>query len=677
MASGRIKGITIEIGGDTTKLSKALQGVDKDLRTTQSSLKDVNKLLRLDPKNTELLTQKQKLLKDAVDQTKERLQKLKDAQAQVQKGTPEWDALQREIIDTEKNLESLEKEYKDFGSVASQQLQAAGREMQEAGQKVSDFGQKLAPVSAAAAALGGSMLKLGYDAVTNADDLNTLAKQTGLTTDEIQKMKYASDLIDVSFEDIAGALRKMKGNLDGHPETWEKLGVSVKNADGSMRDVNDIFRDVVKALSKVENGTERDQLAMDIFGKSADSLAGIIDDGGAALDDFGQKAEDAGLILEQDTLDALNQTNDTIDELKANFAATAGAIGADVATTLAPALEVIAGHVKDITAGLRELSPEQTAALLAVTGVLAVLAPVIIVIGQLITAVGAIATAIGAATTTLAPLIAAFKGIAAVLTGPVGIAIAAAVAAFALFIKYHKQIENATNQLAANLSAGWANIKANAAAAWEGIRATAAEKWNAAKATITSTVENIKASVTNTLNNLKSTASNAWESIRATASAKFQALKTAITSPIETAKNTITNAIGKIKSAVNNCKLSLPHFKLPHFSVSGGTPPYGLGGMGTKPSFSVSWYKKAYTDPVIFTQPTVLPTMAGLKGFGDGAGAEIVMGLDKLREVVGANQGSVYNVNVYGAPGMNVNELADAVQQRLADLQRQKEAVYA
>lgn len=655
MASRRIKGITIEIGGDTTKLQDSLKKVDRSLQTTQSSLKDVNKLLKLDPKNTELLTQKQKLLKDAVNQTKERLEKLKDAQSQFQKGTAEWDALQREIIDTEQKLESLEKEYKDFGSVAAQQIQAAGRQMQEAGQKVTEFGQSLAPVSAAAAAVGGGLLKMGYDAVTGADDLNTLAKQTGLTTDEIQKMKYASDLIDVSFEDIAGALRKMKGNMDSHADTWKKLGVSVTDAEGNMRDVNDVFKDVVKALSEVENGTERDQLAMDIFGKSADSLSGIIDDGGAALEDFGNKAEEAGLILSQDTLDALNKTNDTIDELKANFAATAGAIGADVATTLAPALEVIAEHVQTITAGLREMSPEQTAVLLGVTGVLAVLAPVIIIIGQLITAIGTIATTIGAATATLAPLIAAFKGVVAVLAGPVGIAIAAAIAAFALFIKYHEKIEAATNQLAANITAGWNRLKENVLNIVENIRTTIAAKWDA----------------------IKTNASNAAENIKSTVTSKFKALKDAITKPIEEAKQKVTDAINKIKNVVNNAHLSLPKIKLPHFRIQGGQVPWGIGGVGTPPKISVDWYKKAYENPVIFTQPTVLPTMGGLKGFGDGSGAEIVMGLDRLREMMG-NTGTVNNyITVNAAPGMDVRELADVVAERIEFQTQQRRAVFA
>lgn len=621
--AGRIQGITIEIGGDTTKLSKALKDVDKSLKTTQTALKDVDKLLKLDPKNTELLAQKQKLLKSSIELTKDRLEKLRDAQKQVQKGTPEWDALQREIIETEQRLEGLEKEYKNFGSVATQQIREAGKAMQEAGGKITEIGEKLAPVSAAAAALGGSLLKLGYDAVTNADDLNTLAKQTGLTTGEIQKLKYASDLIDVSFEDVAGALRKMKSNMDGHEDTWKRLGVSVTDAAGNMRDVNDVFYDVVKALSKVENETERDQLAMDLFGKSADSLAGIIDDGGAALDEFGTKAEEAGLILEQSTLDKLNKTNDTLDELKANLSATAGALGADVAETLAPALEVLATQIEGVTAKLRELTPEQTAVLLAVTGAVAVIAPVIIVIGQLITAIGAITTA-------LAPVIAALAALAAAFGGPI-LAIGAAVAAFAVFLKYHEQIEAKTNEVAAAIGAKWDEIKTNIANAVENVRAAAAEK--------------------------------------------FKALKDDITKPIDDAKQKISDAIDKIKDTVNNAKLSLPHFKLPHFSVSGGVVPWGIGGQGVKPSISVDWYKKAYDNPVVFTSPTVLPTANGYKGFGDGSGAEIVMSLNRLRDMVG---GSVtYNIVINAAPGMNVRELAEAVAERIEFQTQQQRAVFA
>lgn len=103
----RVKGITIELGGDTTGLDKALEGTDKKIRSTQSSLKDVNRLLKLDPKNTELLRQKFTLLSQEVELNEDKLVSLKEAEKQVQKqfeagdiGQEQYDALKREVIET-------------------------------------------------------------------------------------------------------------------------------------------------------------------------------------------------------------------------------------------------------------------------------------------------------------------------------------------------------------------------------------------------------------------------------------------------------------------------------------------------------------------------------------------------------------------------------------------------
>ena len=143
MASGRIKGITIEIEGKTDKLNNALKGIDGQLNKTQKSLKDVDKLLKLNPGNTELLKQKQKQLADSIKQTKTRLDQLKEAQSHVDEGTAEWDALQREIIDTESKLKALEKEYQRFGSAGAQQIAAVGEKMKTVGGKMSEIGQDL------------------------------------------------------------------------------------------------------------------------------------------------------------------------------------------------------------------------------------------------------------------------------------------------------------------------------------------------------------------------------------------------------------------------------------------------------------------------------------------------------------------------------------------------------
>jgi phage-related minor tail protein len=601
--ASRISGITIEIGGDPSKLQSALKGVDNQLRPTQTNLRDVNKLLKLNPGSTELLTQKQKQLTEAIKLTKERLQQLKDAQSGVQKGSAEWDALQREIIETEGKLKGLQTEMRNFGSVSAQQIKNVGGKLQEAGGKIEEVGKKLSGISAGAAAIGGGLLKLGYNAVQSADELNTLAQQTGISTDELQKMQYASDLVDVSLEDITGALRKMKPKMDENNETFQKLGVSVTNADGSLRSATDVFYDSIAALSGISNETERDQIAMELFGKGADQLAGIIDDGGEALKQYGDEAENLGLIMSGETLDALNQTNDTIDQMKARMSATLGQIGADVATVLAPALEKGAEWIGTITAKLRELTPEQTETILKIVGVVAAIGPLLIIGGKLIAGIGSLISVIGS--------VVGFLG------GPLTIAIAAVIAIGVLLYK------------------NWDTIKEKAISLWNGLKAT----FESIKSTITGVVQNVIS--------------------------KMQALWDKISTTFNNIKDKVKNVIDTIKG-IFNTTISFPHIKLPHFNVSGGKVPWGLGGKGTPPSISIDWYRKAYDNPIMFTSPTVLATPSGLKGFGDGSGAEIVMGLDKLRQLVGAqdqNRVTIGNVNI------NVNGAGKNAEQIARDLQ--------
>ena len=134
MAS-RIQGITVEIGGDTTKLTTALKSVNTDIRTTQSQLRDVNNLLKLDPGNTELLAQKHRLLADAVRETKEKLETLKTAAEQANEALAkgeitqeQYDGLQREIIETEERLKSLEQQANQ-SAVAVQKIAAVGEDL--------------------------------------------------------------------------------------------------------------------------------------------------------------------------------------------------------------------------------------------------------------------------------------------------------------------------------------------------------------------------------------------------------------------------------------------------------------------------------------------------------------------------------------------------------------------
>lgn len=213
--------------------------------------------------------------------------------------------------------------------------------------------QDYAKKAGAAIVAGTTAVATGLSALTlksalAADDLNTLAKQSGFSTADIQKWQYASDLIDVSIDDIVKSAGKMKKNMISTSKTtiaaWDQLGIKVKDSNGHLRNSTTVFYETLTALSKVQNETERDTLAMTLFGKSADSLAGIVDDGGAALQELAGKAEKAGVILSQDTLDGANALNDKVDTLKATVKGFAGKVGSELAGRASKALDVVGSH---------------------------------------------------------------------------------------------------------------------------------------------------------------------------------------------------------------------------------------------------------------------------------------------------------------------------------------------
>ena len=190
--ANRIKGITVEIGGDTTGLDKALKSVNSNIKNTQSQLKDVNRLLKLDPTNTTLLAQKQKLLKDAISETKNKLDTLKEAQKQAKQqfeagnlGKDKYDTLQREIVETENELKKLQKEAEKSSTVITK-LSDTGDKFQKVGGKITDVGKK---VSIASGVVGG----LGIAAVKTAADFDSamikVSAISGTTGDDFNKLR--------------------------------------------------------------------------------------------------------------------------------------------------------------------------------------------------------------------------------------------------------------------------------------------------------------------------------------------------------------------------------------------------------------------------------------------------------------------------------------------------------
>ena len=192
MAGNRIKGITVEIGGDTTKLQTALKGVNTEIRNTQSQLKDVEKLLKLDPGNTELIAQKHRLLAQAVSETREKLETLKTAQRQadeaLRNGTisqQQYDGLQREIVETEQELRRLEQQAEQ-SATALQKIGATGEKLQTVGNKISSVGQKLLPVTGVVTGLGTAAVKTAADFDSAMSKVAAVSGATGSDFDKLR-----------------------------------------------------------------------------------------------------------------------------------------------------------------------------------------------------------------------------------------------------------------------------------------------------------------------------------------------------------------------------------------------------------------------------------------------------------------------------------------------------------
>ena len=194
MARKKIQGITIEIGGDTTKLQDALKGVENKLKDTQAALKDTNRLLKLDPGNVELLSQKQRQLTDAISGTEEKLRTLKDAakdaEQQLADGSmsqAQFDALQREIVDTEQQLKSLTGQMEEFGSVSAQQIAAAGGNVKDVGDKMTKAGEAMTKYVTAPIVAVGAASVAAFNEVD--EGLDILVKKTGASGKELADME--------------------------------------------------------------------------------------------------------------------------------------------------------------------------------------------------------------------------------------------------------------------------------------------------------------------------------------------------------------------------------------------------------------------------------------------------------------------------------------------------------
>ena len=857
--TGTIKGITIEIGGNTTELVSALSKADKAIKNTQASLNSVQKALKLDPGNTKLLTEQQKLLAERVNETKERLKQLKDAQAQmkadgVDKNSEQYRALQAEIGKTEARLKDAKKALQEFGSVGAQQIALVGKKFEEIGNKVSGLGKTLstavtvplvaigaqgvksfaevdktmtlvnatmgntaeeadllnkamkdaasastfgmndaatatlnfaragldateaaaalAPAMNLAAAEGGDLdiVSGGLVATLNgfgdsfdnaskyADVFANACNNSALDVNGLsQAMSVAAPIFKTAgyeVEDAAlymgvmanagieasvaanslktGMARLVKPAKEG-AEWMEELGITVTNADGSMKDSVTVQQELHDAFAGLSE-SEQIAAASAIFGKNQMSnWLALINTAPSEVGELSASLKTEGTVASQANA-MMSGFGGSLERIKS---------AADVAVTslgeaLAPTISKVAEKIQSAVDWFNSLDSSQQQTIATVGMVIAAIGPLLVVLGTVISSVGKIMQ--------LVPLIAG-------ALNPVTIAIGLVVAAIGIWIKNWEDIKavaasvseligdgfkalgdklgKGLKDIGDNMSKTWNGVKTTVSGAISNVKSSVSTGISNVKTTVSTGMSNVKKSFSDGMSNAKTSVNNALSSIKSFFSEKLADAKKSTSDAMSDVKKSVSEGMSNAKKSVNdtlndvknyfsekltdakkttsdkmadihnsfkdkmdeskkhisttlsnikgffdthlggawdtvkdkfgnilgtikekmdevkkyisdiiqkikdlfNLDLKL-NIKLPHIKVQGGEAPYGIGGKGKLPSFSVEWYDKGG----IFNKPSII-------GVGEKR-PEFVGALDDLRQLIREESGGGLNTQL-------------------------------
>lgn len=776
MASGRIKGITIEIGGDTTSLTKSLSEVDRAVKDTQANLRDINKALKFDSGNVELLKLKQDNLNDSVDEAKRRLQAEKDALEQL-KNSDGFDEnskaakdLQTQIALDEVELKKAEDALKSFGSVGEQQMKLVGEKVKDVGNKISSLGEGMTKLVTGPIVAIGAGSVAAWQEVDGAMDI--VIQKTGATGDALTDMQNRvtsiAETIPTSFEEAGTAIGEVNTRFGLTGDALEQLSTQfIEFANLNGTDVNSSIDTVQKTLAAFglsaedagalldtlnkagqDSGISMDQLAqlmtsnatafrsMGLNAADAANLLATLEKSGvdtsvaitgltkvqkeaaeegvsmetalntaltdvnSAIEIFGSKAGvklyesfQNGTLSVQDfttstasltdalgsvsetytaTLDPLDQMTTTMNTLKST--------GAEIVNSAAPMLEqamkALADVVKQLSDAWNNLSPEQQEMIIQMAAVAAAVGPVLVVIGKVVTAVGGIIT-------TLAPLgtlitgtiIPAITAVGAPILAVVA-AVTAVIAIIVLCIKHWDEIKAKAEEVSKAISDKWNEVKTNITTAVTNIMTTVKQKFEQIKTDAVNKVTDLKNKVVTAFNNLKNSIASTVGNIRDSIVNGFQNAINFITSIpsraigwgrdiINGIVDGIRQAIGNITSAmadVANTIASFIHFSEPD-----------VGPLSDFHTFMPDMMKQL-AQGITRGIPTIESAM-------DAMTRSMVPNMGNMAANAGTtnndNSTNTVTLNVYGAQGQDVTQLANEIQNIINEQVYSKGAVFA
>lgn len=385
-------GLKIGVEGEK-EFKKALSDINQQFKVLGSEMKLATSQFDSNEHSVESLTSKNEVLTKQIDAQKEKIETLRKALenasesfgendrrtqqwvVQLNNAEAELNGMERELKGNEKAIDEVGDEMNDaakqtdkFGDELDQtgdQAEKSGGKFQKLGSVVKGIGAAmgvaLVAVGTAAISAGKALVDMTVDAAAYADDMLTQSSITGMSVESLQAYSYATDLVDVSLETLTKSMAKnvksMSNATQGsakYADAYEQLGVTVTNTDGSLRDSEDVYWECIDALGKVSNETERDALAMQLFGKSAQELNPLIAQGSAGIAELTEEAHRMGAVLSEDAIEKLGKFDDSVQRLKQGSSAAKRVMG----TVLLPQLQDLADEgtalLGEFTSGLVE-----------------------------------------------------------------------------------------------------------------------------------------------------------------------------------------------------------------------------------------------------------------------------------------------------------------------------------
>ena len=354
----QIKQVNAEIktlGTEMQVTQAAFDGQEKSEEALTATSKVLNEQITKQKEKIDLLS---KGLKESADKYGENDEKTLKWQQAVNQATTELYKMEGQLEDTTKELkgeaDSAEKAGKETKE-AGEDAEKSGAGWKALGDTVAAVGAAMAAAAAAAAAAiaeaGKALVSFTVDAAGYADDILTMSSVTGMSAEKLQELQYAAELVDVSVDTITGSMKKnlaamtkVQNGNEAMTEVYKRLGVEVLDANGNLRDDETVYWELINALGQVTDETERDALAMQVLGKSAQDLNPLIEAGADKMADLAKQAHEAGAVMDEDTLEAFGDFDDALNRLDAGASAAKNALG----TILLPVLSDLAGDGVDL-----------------------------------------------------------------------------------------------------------------------------------------------------------------------------------------------------------------------------------------------------------------------------------------------------------------------------------------